>query len=93
MASTSTSAPPDLSLVRPNPCPAPSVPPMQIEIEDIPVDISHEFYISAVKAVKGYWAQATNMNAVDQQQYKDILKAESFVIEQSAMNAPSTLPY
>lgn len=29
------------------------------------------------------------MNAVDQQEYKDILKAKSFVIEPSAMKAPS----
>lgn len=62
-----------------NPCPNPGIPPLRIEIWDIPVAETDEHYPPALKVFKAYWRQATNMTTIDQWEYKSLIEKEAFV--------------
>ncbi|KAL6889071.1 hypothetical protein GGI43DRAFT_416390 [Trichoderma evansii] len=67
-----------------NPCPNPNIPPVSIELYDIPCNESHEQYPNAIRAVKAYWRQATNMTFEDQIEYKGIVEY-MFTFEQEPL--------
>lgn len=56
-----------------NPCPNPNIPPLRIELSDIPCNESDK-YPDAVRAVKAYWRQATNITIEDQIEYKGLVE-------------------
>lgn len=66
-----------------NPCPNPNIPPLKIELSDIPCTESHEQYPNAIRAVRAYWRQATNMTFEDQIEYKGLIEY-MFAYEQEA---------
>ncbi|KAL9476222.1 hypothetical protein ACSS6W_006063 [Trichoderma asperelloides] len=61
-----------------NPCPNPNIPPLRIELSDIPCNESDEHYPMAVSAVKAYWRQATNMTIEDQIEYKGLVENKDY---------------
>lgn len=61
-----------------NPCTNPNLPPIRIELSDIPCDESHKQYPNGVRAVKAYWQQATNMTLEDQVEYKTLIEQQHF---------------
>ncbi|KAL7918559.1 hypothetical protein ACQKWADRAFT_330550 [Trichoderma austrokoningii] len=61
-----------------NPCTKPNLPPIRIELSDIPCDESHQQYFNGLKAVKAYWRQATNMTLEDQVEYKTLIEQQRF---------------
>ncbi|KAK4064747.1 uncharacterized protein Triagg1_8934 [Trichoderma aggressivum f. europaeum] len=76
-------------VTHPNPCPNPNIPPLRLEIEDIPIAKSHPQFSHAVAAVTAYWRQATNMALSDQQEYRDLVASSAFIVPKSAEGIPS----
>lgn len=72
-----------------NPCPNPQLPPLQIELTDIPLRESHPQYTRGIRVVEGYWQQAMNMTTEDQQEYKKLIEDQAFFVGQNARFAPS----
>ncbi|KAL7949402.1 hypothetical protein V8C42DRAFT_211234 [Trichoderma barbatum] len=62
---------------------------ISIESADILVPVSDEHYHRAVDVVKQYQKQAVNMTADEQNEYKALFDDKCYVIEQSAIGAPS----
>ncbi|EHK44704.1 uncharacterized protein TrAtP1_002818 [Trichoderma atroviride] len=73
-----------------NPCLNPNIPPIRIELSDIPYKDYHEQYHYAVRVVKGYWRQATNMTIEDQVEYKTLIEQQQFVRQGLANYTPSS---
>lgn len=61
-----------------NPCTNPHLPPIRIELSDIPCDERHAQYFNGVLVVKAYWRQATNMTLEDQVEYKTLIEQQRF---------------
>ncbi|KAL7953754.1 hypothetical protein V8C34DRAFT_308915 [Trichoderma compactum] len=76
-------------VTHPNPCPKPNIPPLRLEIEDIPIAKSHPQFSHAVAAITAYWRQATNMAFSDQQEYRDLVASSAFLVPKSAEGIPS----
>ncbi|KAL7943639.1 hypothetical protein V8C42DRAFT_346562 [Trichoderma barbatum] len=72
-----------------NPCPNPHIPPLRLEIEDIPISKNHPQYSHAVAAITAYWRQATNMALSDQKEYTDLVASLAFTVPKSAEGTPS----
>ncbi|KAM0447879.1 hypothetical protein ACHAO4_008623 [Trichoderma viride] len=64
-----------------NPCTNPNLPPIRIELSDIPCDESHAQYINGVLVVKAYWRQATNMTLKDQVEYQTLIEQQCFEMQ------------
>ncbi|KAK1246336.1 hypothetical protein MKX08_000138 [Trichoderma sp. CBMAI-0020] len=73
---------------RMNPCMNPNIPPIRIELSDIPCDDSHPHYANGVAVVKAYWQQATNMTLDDQAEYKTLIEQQQFLKQRAALLAP-----
>lgn len=80
---------PSEPVTHPNPCPNPGIPPLRLEIEDIPISQSHPQYSHALAAVTAYWRQATNMALSDQQEYLELIASSAYVVSKSAEGTPS----
>ncbi|KAL6792185.1 hypothetical protein GGI42DRAFT_346553 [Trichoderma sp. SZMC 28013] len=76
-------------VTHPNPCPKPNIPPLRLEIEDIPIAKSHPQFSHAVAAITAYWRQATNMALSDQKEYRDLVASSAFIVPKSAEGIPS----
>ncbi|PNP53889.1 hypothetical protein THARTR1_05706 [Trichoderma harzianum] len=76
-------------VTHPNPCPNPNIPPLRLEIEDIPISKNHPQYSHAVAAITAYWRQATNMALSDQKEYRDLVASSAFIVPKSAEGTPS----
>ncbi|KAL7905088.1 hypothetical protein GGI35DRAFT_489306 [Trichoderma velutinum] len=76
-------------VIHPNPCPNPNIPPLRLEIEDIPIAKNHPQYSHAVAAITAYWRQATNMALSDQKEYRDLVASSAFIVPKSAEGTPS----
>ncbi|KAL7897366.1 hypothetical protein HDV63DRAFT_401652 [Trichoderma sp. SZMC 28014] len=61
-----------------NRCPSPGIPPLRIELSDIPVDDGYQAYPFAIRVIEGYWGQATNMTTDDQLEYKFLIEDREF---------------
>ncbi|KAF3067624.1 hypothetical protein CFAM422_008601 [Trichoderma lentiforme] len=76
-------------VTHPNPCPNPNIPPLRLEIEDIPIAKNHPQFSHAVAAITAYWRQATNMALSDQQEYRELVASSAFIVPKSAKGTPS----
>lgn len=70
--------PPSTTMAHANPCPNPGIPPLRIELSDIPVDEEDPRFPFAIKVIEQYWRQATSMTTDDQWEYKSLIEGEKF---------------
>ncbi|PON27703.1 hypothetical protein TGAM01_v203470 [Trichoderma gamsii] len=66
-----------MACTRINPCPNPGIPPVSIELRDIPSTTQPGFAL-ALRVLEGYWRQATNMSTEEQWDYKSFIENSYF---------------
>ncbi|KAK0762165.1 hypothetical protein N5P37_004968 [Trichoderma harzianum] len=70
-------------------CASPHLPPIRIDLSDIPIDYTDEQYLHARSAVEAYWKQAYNMTKVEQMEYQQLIKEELYKKEGKLVTRPS----
>lgn len=70
--------PSSTTMAHANPCPNPSIPPVELELQEIPVDETHPAFPLALRVFEGYWRQATNMTIDDQLEYESLIERCEF---------------
>jgi hypothetical protein len=61
-----------------------NIPPLRIEISDLPVDPTDKDYSNAVKAVKAYQSQAVVMTKEEQEEFYDLVVVKQMFRQKNA---------
>jgi hypothetical protein len=66
-----------------------NIPPLEIKLSDLDISPDHPEYQNAIKALKGYWSQATVMTKEEQEEYRDLLVIEEAYCMSTSAHKPS----